>query len=339
MRRRSLLAGAGAAAGCAALGALAQPATPPKRLGCLWSGRSTDASATTGPSFGSAFRSRLRELGWNEGGNLVVVNRYTENDPGRFETAARELAAEKVDVIHAMFPAGVRAARKAAPGTPIVFSIVGDPVADGFVASLARPGGNITGASTRDTELWPKRVQLLRELLPAARRVALLADKFGPQEVPPRVEAALKNAVEVGRQLGLVVERFNISSVEEVAPAFQRLAAERFDGLLIVLYTRVTGKNRLVVTGEAERARLPGVYGSSDYVNQWGGLMSLSQNLAELARRAANYVDKILRGAKPADLPIEEPNVFELVINLKAARAIGLAIPQPILLRADRVIE
>lgn len=339
MRRRSLLAGAGAAAGCAALGALAQSATAPKRLGCLWSGRSADAGATTNPSFGSAFRSRLRELGWSEGGNLVVVNRYTENDPARFEITARELAAEKVDVIHTMFPAGVRAARKAAPSTPIVFSIVGDPVADGFVASLARPGGNITGASTRDAELWPKRVQLLRELLPAAKRVALLVDRFGPQEVPPRVEAALKNAVEVARQLGLAMERLDIGSGAEVAQAFQRVAAGRFDSLLISLYTRVTGKDRLVVTGEAERARLPALYGASDYVTQWGGLLSLSQNLPELGRRAAGYIDKILRGAKPADLPVEEPNVFELVINLKAARAIGLAIPQSVLLRADRVFE
>lgn len=340
MRRRSLIAGAGAAAGFAALRSIAQTAAPTKRLGCLWSGRSTDASGTAArPTFGSAFRSRLRELGWNEGRNLIVVNRYADNDPSRYEPAARELAAEKVDVIHALFPAGVRAARKAAPNTPIVFSIVGDPVADGFVASLARPGGNITGATTRETELFPKRVQLLRELLPKAKRVAFLFDKQGAGEAPPRLLRALQDTVDIGKQLGLTVERFDIGSVEDVAPTFQRVAAGRFDGLLVVLYTRVTGKNRRIVVEHAERARLPAIYGAPDYVENWGGLMLFSQNGPELGRRAANYIDKVLRGAHPADLPVEEPNVFELVINRKAAQIIGLTIPQSLLLRADRVIE
>ena len=334
MRRRSLLVGAGAVAGYAALGALAESGAPLKRLGCLWPQRKTDRTI-----FVLSFEARLRELGWIEGKNLIIVNRYADLDSSRYEAIARELAAGKPDVIHALFTSGVRAVQKAAPNTPIVFSIVSDPVAEGLVASLARPGGNITGASTREAELFLKRIQLVRELLPKASRVAVLVDKAGQQSMPPLTRRALTNMADVGRQLGLTVEEFTVGSVDDVGPVFQHLVKARFDAVMVVLYLRVNGKDRAVVTAHAEQARLPAIYMVQDYVDLWGGLIAYNQNLAELARRAAGYVDKILRGARPADLPVEEPNVFELVINLKAARAIGVTIPPLILLRADRVIE
>jgi putative ABC transport system substrate-binding protein len=282
--------------------------------------------------------SRLRELGWTEGRNLVMVNRYAQNDPGRLEILARELAAEKVDVIHAMFPRAVSAVRKAAPGTPIVFSIVSDPVADGFVASLARPGGNITGATTREFELFTKRIQLLRELLPQAKRVAVLADAPPPEGMYPLLQRALEDLARTGERLGLRVETIYVSSVADVGPVFERIAREHVDGVLVLVASRVTGEARRVVVESAARTRLPAIYTGVEYVD-YGGLMAYAVSPAEMARRAAEYVDKILRGAKPADLPVEEPNTFELVLNLKAARAQGIKIPQSVLLRANRVIE
>jgi putative ABC transport system substrate-binding protein len=243
-----------------------------------------------------------------------------------------------VDVIYAPFASAVRAARKAAPHTPIVFSVVSDPVGDGLVASLARPGGNVTGVTTRDSELFPKRIQLIRELLPRAKRVVALVDTPGPEGMPVAQQRGLQDLAGAGQKLGLAVETRHLGSVEEAGPAFERMAREGVDAALVMVYFRLAGAARRVLTEHAARLRVPVIYGSVQYVN-FGGLISYSISSPEQLRRAAGYVDKILRGAKPADLPIEEPNVFELVINLKAARAIGLAIPQAILLRADRVIE
>lgn len=228
--------------------------------------------------------------------------------------------------------------RNAAPNTPIVFSIVGNPVADGLVASLARPGGNITGASTRELELYPKRIQLVRELLPRATRVAILLDTPGPQGMSPELQRSLKALDDAGRQLGFTTESLTVASANEVGPAFDRLVRERFDAILVFTYFRLLGNSRQVVIDHARRTRLPAIYPAEFWVDP-GGLLSYSQNLTELGHRAADYLDKILRGAHPADLPVEEPNLFELVINLKTARALGLAIPQSLLLRADRVIE
>lgn len=333
MERREFLVAAGATIGAAATGALAQTSTLPKRIGHLLPGREGTKTA-----FGSAFDTRLRELGWIEGRNLVQVARFSDGDPSRYEALARELAAEKVDVIHAVFPPAVRAARKAAPNTPIVFSIVGDPVADGLVASYARPGGNITGASTRDTELYPKRIQLVRDLLPRAKRVGLLFDAPGPEGLEPRLKRGHEALVAAGEQLGLKVDFHPIGSAADVGPAFDKMKRDGVDAVLAFIYFRLPGDNRKVLIEHAARAHLPAVYVSPHWTDL-GGLAAYSQNLAELGRRAAEYVDKILRGAKPADLPVEEPNAFELVINKKAASAIGLKIPQAILLRADRVIE
>lgn len=334
MKRRSFLGAVVAAAGATSLAAFAQPPAAQKRLGRLWPGK---RDAVNQP-FSTAFDARLHELGWIEGRNLVLIDRYAENNPDRYEPLARELVADKVDVIHAIFSSGVRAARKAAPGTPIVFSIVSDPVADGFVASLARPGGNITGASTREQELYPKRIQLVRELLPRAARVAILLDTPGPQGMSPEFQRSLKALGDAGRQLGFRVEFFSVASGNELGPVFDRMARERCDAVLVLTYLRLLGNDRQMLVEHAQRTGVPAIYPASFWVEQ-GGLMSYSQNITELGRRAADYVDKILRGARPADLPVEEPNVFELVINLKAVKALGLAIPQSLLLRADRVIE
>ena len=331
MRRRVFLLSTGVAVGLAATRSLAQPSPAPKRIGGLYpSSRAT--------LFQLAFETRLRELGWTEGRNIVFVNRSIEGDPGRYDALARELAAEKVDVIHAIFSSAVRAARKAAPNTPIVFSIVGDPVADGLVASLARPGGNITGASTRDTELYPKRIQLVRDMLPRAKRVGLLLDARGPQDLEPRLVRSQQELIAAAERLGLKVEPYPIGSVADVGPAFEKMKRDGVDAVLAFVYFRLPGDDRKVLIEHAVRARLPTVYVSTLWT-EMGGLATYSQNLTELARRAADYVSKILSGAKPADLPVEEPNAFELVINKKAAQAIGLTIPQAVLLRADRVIE
>lgn len=332
MRRRFFLLSAGAALGAAATRSLAQPTPAPKRVGGLYPGSGTASS------FPRAFESRLRELGWIEGRNLVFVNRSIEGDPNRYDALARELAAEKVDVIHAVFSTAVRAARKAAPNTPIVFSIVGDPVADGLVASLARPGGNITGASTRDTELYPKRIQLVRDMLPRAKRVGLLFDTPGPEGLEPRLKRSQQDLVEAGERLGLKIDSHPIGSVADVGPAIDKMKRDGVDAVLAFIYFRLPGDDRKVLIEHAVRTRLPTVYVSTLWT-EMGGLATYSTNLTELGRRAADYVDKILRGTKPADLPVEEPNAFELVINRKAASAIGLTIPQAVLLRADRVID
>ena len=333
MKRRLVLRATGAVFGAVALTAFAQPSRSPKRVGILSPGK-TEGDRP----FQAIFESRLAQLGWTLGRDLLILPRYAEGDPGRYEALARELAAEKVDVIYAPFASAVRAARKAAPDTPIVFSIVSDPVAEGFVTSLARPGGNITGATTRDVELFSKRVQIVRELLPRAKRVVALVDTPAPEGISPTLQQALKELVRIGQKFGLSVETRYLGSVDEAGAAFERMAREGVDAALVMVYFRVVGPNRRVLTEHAARVRVPAIYGAVQYVDL-GGLISFSINPAELGRRSADYIDKILRGAKPADLPVEEPNAFELVINLRTARTLKLTIPQMLLLRADRVIE
>lgn len=333
MRRRRFLLSTGAALGAAATRTFAQATTAPKRVGGLYIGTGEPTPLRT------TFESRLRDLGWIEGKNLILVNRFTHGDLTRLDPLAREIAAQNVDVFHVLLPSPVRAARKAAPNTPIVFSIIGDPVGEGFVASLARPGGNVTGASTRDTELLPKRMQLVKDLLPNAKRVVVVRDTPPPNGVPPTYQAALDSLVGLGAALGLRADFASIASPADVAPLFDRLAKERVDAVLAMIYFRLTGTTeRKVLIDNAARVRMPAIYHSTAWIDQ-GGFVAYTQNLVELGKRAANYVDKILRGAKPADLPVEEPNAFELVINMKAAKAIGLTIPQSVLLRTDRVIE
>ncbi len=332
MKRRLFLLTTGAVLGAAAAQSLAQTAGAPKRVGGLYLGTKASPLRAT-------FESRLRELGWIEGKNLILVNRFADGDLARIDTLAREIAAENVDVIHVPLPTPTRAARKAAPNTPIVFSIISDPVGEGFVASLARPGGNVTGASTREAELGPKRLQLARDLVPRARRVVIVLDTPPPAGLLPVHQKFLDDLVGVGAGIGLKVDFASVATPADVAPLFDRLAKERVDAVIAFIYWRlISAVERKVFIDNAARVRIPAIYTSTFWVDL-GGLATYSQNLTELARRAAGYVDKILRGAKPADLPVEEPNAFELVINQKTARAMELAIPQTVLLRADRVIE
>jgi len=334
MNRRAFVVCAGAALGAAATRLIAQAAPAPKRVGGLYLGTSDPRNPLR-----MTFESRLRGLGWIEGKNLVLVNRFAQGNLARIDLLAREIAAENVDVIHVLLPTPTRAARKAAPDTPIVFSIISDPVEEGFVESLARPGGNITGASTREAELGPKRLQLARDLVPRAKRVVIVLDAPSPAGVHPVHQKFLDSLVGVGAGIGLKVDFASVATPAEVAPLFDRLAKERVDAVIAFIYWRLnTFADRKVFIDNAARVRIPAIYPSALWVDL-GGLATYTQNLTELGRRAAEYVDKILRGAKPADLPVEEPNAFELVINRKAAGAIGLTIPQAVLLRADRVIE
>jgi putative tryptophan/tyrosine transport system substrate-binding protein len=333
VKRRVFLISTGAALGAATSGLLAQISPAPKRVGGLYLGTKAPSPLRT------TFESRLRELGWIEGKNLVLVNRFAEGALGRIDSLAREIAAKNVDVIHVPLPTPTRAARKAAPNTPIVFSIISDPVGEGLVSSLARPGGNLTGASTREAELGPKRLQLVKDLVPGARRVVIVLDTPPPAGILPLHKKSLDDLAGVGAGVGLKVDFASVATPAEVAPLFDRLAKERVDAVMAFIYWRlITAADRKVFIDNAARVRIPAIYTSAYWV-ELGGLATYTQNLSELGRRAADYVDKILRGAKPADLPVEEPNAFELSINMKAAKAIGLTVSQAVLLRADRVIE
>lgn len=223
-RRRLVLAAGGLIAATPLVRGQAPAKGAPKRVGCMWAGKATDAS-----EYKPAFVSRLRELGWSEGRNLVLVQRYAEGDRGRYDALARELAAEKVDVILALFSSAVRAARKAAPDTPIVFVFVSDPVGEGFVESLARPGGNVTGASSRDVELNAKRLQLLKTLVPRASRIAVLIDALPPTGVPHYWLRALQEMVSDGKAMGLQVEHIQVSRATQIGALIERLVLERFD--------------------------------------------------------------------------------------------------------------
>jgi putative ABC transport system substrate-binding protein len=299
----------------------------------MWPGNASDSGI-----FQTTLVSRLQELGWTEGRTVTLVNRHAEGDRNRYDTMAKELAGAKVDAIVAPFPSAVRAARKAAPDTPIVFVFVSDPVQEGFVQSLARPGGNITGASSRDAELNGKRLQLLKTLVPRAKRVALLLDPFPKAGLLPHYQRVLEDIVRDGEGMGLRIDMFQVAAAAEVGPLFDRLVRERFDAAVALIYVSVRGEDRSALAQHAVRVRLPVVYPSPDYVVR-GGLASFAQSLPEMGRSVAQYVDKVLRGTRPADLPVEEPRAFDIVINKTAANAIGLSFPASVMVAADRVIE
>jgi putative ABC transport system substrate-binding protein len=319
MRRRSLLALA--AAVLAVPLAHAQPARKPVRIGVL---SSTSPEARS--KFWNAFKDGMTKRGWVEGRDVSYVYRYTRGDPTRFEPLAAELVAEKPDLLYGGTVTAARALKKATRDIPIVFAYVADPVGSGLVASLARPGGNVTGLTSAGVEMRVKMLELLREIRPELRVVALLAGR-GAQVVAEIERAA--------RPMGIRVEHLEAGNEEELDKALRLLSAKRFDGVLF-LTAGVLARQRI-----AERmaeARLPAVYAVSEIVVS-GGLLSYGADLEANYRHAATFADRILRGAKPADLPVEQPTTFELVVNLKAAQALGLKIPQSILLRATRVIE
>jgi putative ABC transport system substrate-binding protein len=325
MRRREFITVVGGAAATWPLAARAQQPGKLPTIGFL--------GATTA-SFQSqhiaAFVRRLRELGWIEGHTVAIEYRWAEGRPERFAEIATEFVRLKVDVIVTLGGA-VLAAKQATSVIPIVFASAGDPVGGGLVANLARPGSNITGLSIQAPDLAGKRLELLREIFPDVRRLAII----GSVEYAATV-LEMGEAQAAARTLGLEVVRSEIRRAEDIAPAFEALK-----GAVQALYVcadATINANHARINTLALGARLPRMHGVRDYVEA-GGLMAYGPNLPDLYRRAADYVDKILRGAKPADLPVEQPTKFDLVINLVAARALGLEVPPTLLVRADEVIE
>ena len=279
----------------------------------------------------AAFVQRLRELDWIEGGTIMIEYRWAEGRTEQLAEIAAEFVRLKVDVIVTHSTAPILAVKQATSVIPIIFAAVGDPVGNNLVASLARPGGNVTGLSIQQTDLAGKRLELLREILPGLHRLAILANVAAP--------AAMLDMREVqaaARTLGLEVATFEILRAEDIAPAVEAFK-NRADALYVSADPVLT-TNRVRISALALAARLPTIYAFREHVEA-GGLMSYGTNFPDLFRRAADYVDKILRGAKPGDLPVEQPTKFDLVVNLKTAKALGLTIPPALLARADEVIE
>jgi putative ABC transport system substrate-binding protein len=278
----------------------------------------------------AAFVQRLRELGWMEGRNVAIEIRWGEGRPERFAEIAAELVRRKVDIILTS-GAGVLAAKQATSIIPIVFATANDPIGSGFVASLARPGGNITGLSLQNTDSASKRLELLREVVVGLRRLAILTNVSYGAAV-----AELREAHATARASGLEVITLEIQRSEDVAPAFEALNDPI--GALYVCSDPLTLTNRIRINTLALSARLPTIYGNREFVEA-GGLMSYGPNFLDLYRRSASYVDKILRGTKPADIPVEQPTKFDFIVNLLTAKALRLTIPPTLLARADEVIE
>jgi putative tryptophan/tyrosine transport system substrate-binding protein len=288
----------------------------------------TTTAAAWGP-WTAAFVQRLRELGWIEGRNLAIEYRWADGRTGRFAEIAAEFVRLKVDVILAGGSAAVEA-KQATAVIPIVF-VLGDPVATGLVASLARPGGNVTGLSNQQTDLFGKRLELLREVFPSLRRLAIMANVDYPEAV-----LEVREVQAISKTLGLEVSTVEIRRADDIGPAFEALKG-RADALYVITDALVS-TNRVRINTSALAARLPTMHGVRDYVEA-GGLMSYGASYSDRFRRAGDYVDKILRGAKPADLPVEQPTKFDFVINLTTAKALGLEVPPTLLARADEVIE
>jgi putative tryptophan/tyrosine transport system substrate-binding protein len=279
----------------------------------------------------AAFVQRLRELGWIEGRTVAIEYRYGEGRTGRFAEIAAEFVALKVDVIVTSATVPALAAKQATSTIPIVVAAANDPVGTGLVASLARPGGNVTGFSLQVTDLAGKRLELLREIVPTLRRLGILADIVNPGAV-----LEMHEVQEMARTLGMEVAAPDVQRPEDIAPALESLKG-RVDALYVVPDPLVS-ISRARINTLALAARVPTVHGNREQV-EGGGLMSYGTSFPDLFQRAADYVDEILRGANPADIPVEQPTKFELVINLKTAKALGLDLPPTVLARADEVIQ
>jgi putative ABC transport system substrate-binding protein len=305
----------------------AQQPTKIARIGYL-SGTSYSANSARV----DAFRQGLRELGYVEGKTIVVEWRYAEGKLDRLPALAAELVRLRVDVIVASAPPPTRSAKQATATIPIVMSYDDDPVGNGFVASLARPGRNITGLATLAPELSGKQLELLREIVPKLSRVAVIGNATRPGS-----PQALREVNLAGDAVGVQLQYLEIQAPKDIEIAFRAASQEHAEGVL-VLTTPVLISRRKQVAELAVKDRLPTIYGRPEYVED-GGLLSYATSFTDLSRRAAIYVDKILKGAKPAELPVEQPTKFELIINLKAAKQIGLTIPPSVLARADKIIR
>ena len=290
------------------------------------------SSPATNAARVEAFRQGLRELGYVEGKSIVIEFRSAEGKFDRLPDLAAELVRLKVDVIVTSGPVPTRSSKKATNTIPIVMAQAGDPVGSGFVTSLARPGGNITGLSTLAPEISGKRLEFLKETVPKLLRVAV----FGTSTYPSN-EQSLKETELAAGALGLKLQYVDILAPKDIDRAFREASKGRADAVL-VLTSPVFNSQRTQVITLAAKSRIPTIYPQSLFVEE-GGLMTYGVNVADLYRRAATYVDKILKGARPGDLPVEQPTKFEFVINLKAAKQIGLTIPPNVLARADRVIR
>ncbi|MGH7354775.1 MAG: ABC transporter substrate-binding protein [Candidatus Rokuibacteriota bacterium] len=279
-----------------------------------------------------AFRTALKTLGYVEGENLVIDYRSADGKTDRFPALAADLVRQRVDLIVTRGSPAAIAAKGATRVIPIVMAVSGDPVGTGIVSSLARPGGNVTGLSSVITELAGKRLELLREAVPALSRVALL---YNPTN--PAATNDWRQAEAAARALGLRPSSFEVRKAEDFRPAFETARKQRADVMVVIMDGLVQNHQREVVD-LARRHRLPDIYASREFADA-GGLMSYGVSYPDLYWRAASYVDKIFKGAKPADLPVEQPTKFELVVNLRTAGALGLTIPPSLLLRADQIIE
>ena len=305
----------------------AQPAGKTHRIGFLGNSTAALEANLVGP-----FREGLRDLGYVEGRNVQIEYRWAEGKYERFPELVAELVALKVDVmVTAGTPASL-AVKRATVTIPLVMVAVGDPVGTGLVASLARPGGSMTGLTSIAPDLEGKRLELLREAVPKLSRVSVLWNPANPFHV-----TAEREARSAAQALHMKVHSVGVRTAQELDPAFDAIVRER-PGAFIVLADRVFLHNRSRIVAFAARQRLPGVYAYRELVEA-GGLMSFGPNYADMHRRAATFVDKILKGAKPADLPVEQPTKFELLINLKTAKTLGVDIPHSLLLRADEIIQ
>jgi putative ABC transport system substrate-binding protein len=326
MQRRDVIRAIAVSVAARTIPALAQEPTKPPTIGFLDS-----ASTSFQAPLNIAFMQRLRELGWNERQNLSIEYRSTEGRVERSTELANDLVRLKVDIIVAAGTAVAVAAKKATSAIPIVFPLAGDPIENGLVSSLSRPGSNATGLSLLKTDLAAKRLELLRESVPSVRRLAILANAGYPAAVNEmqEVQAATK-------ALGFEVAIFEIRRAEDIEPVFEALKNRA--EVLYVCADPLVFANRVRVATLALGARLPTIYDNEAFVEA-GGLMSYGPSFADMFRRSAEYVDKILRGAKPADLPVEQPTKLDLVVNLTTAKVIGLSVPPTLLARADKVIE
>jgi putative tryptophan/tyrosine transport system substrate-binding protein len=291
------------------------------------------ATGPTNPARIEAFRQGLRELGYVEGKNIVIDWRHHEGKVDRLPALAAELVRLKVDIIVTAGAPAARVAKEATSTIPIVMTNVGDPVGSGFVASLARPGGNITGLSTLAPELSGKRLELLKEIVPELSRVAVFGTSTNPDNAQMLREVDLAAKV-----LGVKLQYLDVRERKDSETAFRAAVKELAEAVLMMVVGTVGASQRNQIVDLAMRSRLPVIYSGRADVEA-GGLMTYGVNNTDLDRRAATYVHKILKGAKPADLPVEQPTKFEFIINLKTAKQIGLTIPPNVLARADRVIK
>ena len=325
--RRSVVLAAGVAAFTAHTATLAQPAIVPRRVGFM-----TGGSAASAAAYLAAFKQGLAEWGWIEGKNIAVLAAYASGDIARFDALARDLVAQGVELIVTGPPEATQAAHAVAPTLPIVMAFNGNVVKQGFVASLARPGGVITGLNIPLEDMRGKAVEILHELLPRARRVAVLLN--GASDKTDIVWTETQRACQA---LGLQAQRFSATHPAQIEGVVEQIVKQRAEAVVVPTESLFIAE-RVRLHALLQAARLPAAYSVREHA-EGGGLFSYGANVNSQFRYAAKYVDKILRGAKPADLPVEQPTQFELVINLRTAKALGLTVPSSLLLRADEVIR